>query len=99
MFRSGYDDSSGSLEPTECDKMTFMTMPKKQKEHRVEPTHGVKPTRTKKAADIERAVAEATAERVAAEQSDDVEENCPVIRANHILFSSGRTGRTRVVFY
>lgn len=86
--------------------MTFMTMPKKQKEHHVEPAHGVKPA-SKKGAKIQRAVAEAetAAARIAATvESDDAsignaEENCPVIRANHIVFSSGRTGRTRVVFY
>jgi hypothetical protein len=79
--------------------MTILAMPKKQKEHRVEPAHGVKPPQGKKAAEIERAVAEATAESVAVERREDVEENCPVIRANHIVFSSGRTGRTRVLFY
>lgn len=81
--------------------MTFMTMPKKQKEHRVEPAHGVKPA-SKKAAQIQRAVvaaASAAAEAVESEAVADGEENCPVIRANHIVFSSGRTGRTRVVFY
>ncbi|MCE9606962.1 MAG: hypothetical protein K8U03_18920 [Planctomycetia bacterium] len=30
---------------------------------------------------------------------DDIEENCPVIRASRIVFSTGRTGRTRVVFF
>jgi len=79
--------------------MTFMTMPKKQKEHRVDSPHGVKPSQSKKAAEIQRAVAEAAAEHVAVERTEDVEENCPVIRANHIVFSSGRTGRTRVLFY
>ena len=79
--------------------MTFMTMPKKQKEHRVEPAHSVKPSQGKKAAEIQRAVAEAAAENAAVERAEEVEENCPVIRANHIVFSSGRTGRTRVLFY
>lgn len=84
--------------------MTFMTMPKKQKEHRVDSAHGVQPTADKKSAAIKRAVAEAAAEhvaveRAAVERAEDVEENCPVIRANHIVFSSGRTGRTRVLFY
>lgn len=78
--------------------MTFLTMPKKQKEVRVDSAHEVKPSRTKKAAEIKRAVA-AAAQAVEVPSVDDVEENCPVIRANHIVFSPGRTGRTRVVFY
>lgn len=79
--------------------MTFMTMPKKQKETRVDSAHEATPSRTKKAAEIKRAMAEAAARAVEVPSGDDGEENCPVIRANHIVFSSGRTGRTRVVFY
>lgn len=81
--------------------MTFMTMPKKlQKDRRVDPAHAVEPKRSTKATEIKRAVAEAAVEHeVAGEREVDPEENVPVIRANHIVFSSGRTGRTRVVFY
>ena len=84
--------------------MTFLAMPKKQKkERRVDSSHAVQPLRTK-TAEIERAVAEAeavatVAVSVADSIAEDVEKNVPVIRANHIVFSSGRTGRTRVLFY
>ncbi len=79
--------------------MSVMSMPKKQKELRVEPAHRVKPSQGKNSAKIERAVAEAAAESAAVVRAEEGEENCPVIRANHIVFSSGRTGRTRVLFY
>lgn len=81
--------------------MTFMTMPKKlQKDRRVDSAHSVEPSHAGKptVAELKRAAVEAAVE-AAADQEIDPEENVPVIRANHILFSSGRTGRTRVVFY
>ena len=69
--------------------MTVMTLPKKlQNQRRVDSTH---------------ASAIAAKNEPVVNQNDTgseaSEENCPVIRANRIVFSSGRTGRTRVVFY
>lgn len=74
--------------------MTFMMMPNKQpKEHRVDAAHALDAARKKQTAEIARAA------EMAAARNADGEEKCPIIRANHIVFSSGRTGRTRVVFY
>jgi hypothetical protein len=89
MIRADFDDSSGNPETSECDKMTVMTLPKKmQNQRRAEAAHSAPPA--------------AKHEPVVKRNDAGVgsgEENCPVIRANHIVFSSGRTGRTRVVFY
>lgn len=74
--------------------MTVMTLPKKlQKERRVDSAHGSNAPRNESVAKVERVTESAPVREV------DAEEKCPVIRANRIVFSSGRTGRTRVVFY
>jgi len=96
MFRSDFDDSSGNPGLSECDKMTVMTLPKKlQKERRLDPAHTAKAAvnNVKPATNVEPVV------KQPAPAATDVEDNCPVIRASRIVFSSGRTGRTRVVFY
>jgi len=96
MFRLDFDDSSGSLKPSECDKMTVMTLPKKlQKDRRIDATHDVKCVRDESVAKV----GDRSDVKSQDGAADDVEENCPVIRANRIVFSAGRTGRTRVVFY
>lgn len=89
MIRADFDDSSGNPETSECDKMTVMTLPKKmQNQRRVDVAHAAPP-----------AVKREPVVKQNETGGEVGEENCPVIRANRIVFSSGRTGRTRVVFY